>query len=68
MIYIYCLMVYNYLTFSKSYDNDYDKTKETKFIMYDDMNNLYGWAMNQCLPFGNYEWKNILSLENEIIF
>ena len=30
------------------------------------MNNLYGRAMNQCLPVGNYEWKNILSFETEM--
>ena len=32
------------------------------------MNNLYGCAMNQCLPVGNYKCKSILSLENEINF
>ena len=34
--------------------------------MYDEMNNLHGWATNPCLPVGNYEWKNMLSLETEI--
>ena len=24
------------------------------------MNNLYGWAMNECLPYGEFKWlKNI---------
>lgn len=31
--------------------HDYDKTKPTSFIMYEDMNNLYGWAMSQKLPY-----------------
>ena len=47
----------HYSTTNNKYLPDYDKTKETKFIMFDVMNNLYGWAMNECLPVGNYEWK-----------
>ena len=45
----------HYSKAKNEYLPDYDKTKETKFIMFDGMNNLYGWAMNQCLPVGIYE-------------
>ena len=28
----------------------YDSSKKSKYITYLDANNLYGWAMSQCLP------------------
>jgi hypothetical protein len=34
----------------------YDKGKENSHIIYLDANNLYGWAMVQPLPIGNFEW------------
>ena len=34
----------------------YDKNKVSNFIMYFDANNLYGWAMTQCLPYGGFNW------------
>ena len=35
---------------------DYDSKKPSKFITYLDMNNLYGWAMSNYLPYGRFEW------------
>ena len=35
---------------------DYDPKKPSKFITYLDMNNLYGWAMSNYLPYGRFEW------------
>ena len=32
---------------NNKYIKNYDCTKESKFIMYLDLNNLYGWAMSQ---------------------
>ena len=34
----------------------YNKNKESKYILYLDANNLYGWAMSQPLPYGNFQW------------
>ena len=34
----------------------YDKNKESSYIQYWDINNLYGWAMWQKLPVNNFEW------------
>ena len=31
---------------------DYDPTKPSKYISYLDMNNLYGWAVSDYLPYG----------------
>ena len=34
----------------------YDSSKPSKYIMYLDANNLYGYAMSQCLPTGGFRW------------
>ena len=34
----------------------YNPTKPSKFITYLDMNNVYGWAMSRCLPYGRFKW------------
>jgi hypothetical protein len=34
----------------------YDPRKPINQIIYIDANNLYGWAMMQCLPSGNFRW------------
>ena len=36
--------------------SDYNPQEETSYIMYYDANNLYGWAMSQPLPVGNFAW------------
>ena len=41
---------------NNKYVKNYDSTKEKIFIMYFDANNLYGWAMTQYLPYGNFKW------------
>ena len=38
------------------YMKDYDEKAPSKYIMYLDANNLYGWAMSQYLPTGNFRW------------
>ena len=36
--------------------NDYDPKKSSAFISYLDMNNLYGWAISEYLPYERFEW------------
>ena len=36
--------------------SEYDKNKPTKYLQYLDANNLYGWAMSQPLPTGEFRW------------
>lgn len=39
----------------------YDKNKKSSYIIYLDANNLYGWAMCQKLPYGNFKWIDDIS-------
>jgi hypothetical protein len=45
--------------FSKAnnpYVPDYDPDQDSSYVMYLDANNLYGWAMSQSLPTGEFDW------------
>ena len=53
---------------NNEYCKDYDKEKLKKYIIYLDMNNLYGHAMSQYLPYGGFKWvKNTDELVNKIL-
>ena len=41
---------------NNKYMKEYDEKAPSKYIMYLDANNLYGWAMSQYLPTGNFRW------------
>ena len=43
----------------------YDKNKESSYVQYWDVNNLYGWTMTQKLPVNNLEWIKDTSQFNE---
>ena len=44
---------------------DYDKNKESSYLKYWDVNNLYGSATSQKLPANNSEWIDDTSLFKE---
>ena len=35
---------------------EYDEKAPSKYVMYLDANNLYGWAMSQYLPTSGFRW------------
>ena len=41
---------------NNKYLQDYDPEQPSSYIQYLDANNLYGWAMSQPLPTGNFKW------------
>ena len=42
----------------------YDEKVPSEYIMYLDANNLYGWAMSQYLPTGNFKWMSDREIKN----
>ena len=42
---------------------DYDSSKPSKYIIYLNANNLYGWAMSKPLPTHGFKWMNEEELE-----
>ena len=46
-------------------DNKYidENTKNNKYLMYLDANNLYGVSMVQSLPYKNFKWSDNLTLD-----
>ena len=41
---------------NNKYMNEYNEKAPSKYIIYLDANNLYGWAMSQYLSTGNFKW------------
>ena len=41
---------------NNQYMENYNNEEPTSFIQYLDANNLYGWAMSQPMPTGNFQW------------
>ena len=49
-----CHSIYGYAKANSKYMKDYDKNKESTYIQYWDVNNVYGQAMLQNLPINNF--------------
>ncbi|XP_068738994.1 uncharacterized protein [Montipora capricornis] len=49
---------------NNKYMKTYDEKAPSKYIMYLDANNLYGWAMSQYLPNGGFRWMTEKQINN----
>ena len=49
-------ITHRYAQANNKYMKNYDPQKESSYITYLDVNNLYGWAMSQKLPTGDFRW------------
>ena len=45
-----------YTKANNKYMKNYDPKKPSKYTLYLDMTNLYGWAMSGYLPYGRFRW------------
>ena len=49
---------------NNKYMKDYNKKEASKYLMYVDANNLYGWAMSQKLPVNSFNWLTDREIKN----
>ncbi|GFT87145.1 uncharacterized protein NPIL_461031 [Nephila pilipes] len=50
------MILHRFSSANNKYLESYDEVKPSKYILYLDANNLYGWAMSQFLPTHVFEW------------
>ena len=57
--------LHQYAKANKKYMKDNDKNKESLYLQYWDVNNLFGWAISQKFPVNDFEWIEDASQINE---
>ena len=61
----YVLLFISIAKANSKYMKDYDKNKNSSYLNYWDINNLYGWAILKALTLGGFKWVEETSQFNE---
>ena len=51
-----CHAIHPYAKANNKYIKDYDKNKESSYLKYWDVTNLYSWVMSQKVAVSKFEW------------
>ena len=63
-----CHAIHRYMKANNKYMENYDQKEEFLFLEYLYASNLYGWAMEQNLPVGGFEWvEDVLEIVQDFI-
>ena len=63
-----CNAINRYAEANNKYMKDYDRKKDSSYIKYWDVNNLYGWVALQKLPVNGFEWvENVSEFDESFI-
>ena len=60
-----CQVIQRHAKVNNKYMKNYNKDVISSYLMYLDVNNLYGWEMSQKLPVNSFKWVKNLSRFNE---
>ena len=60
-----CQVIQRHAKVNNKYMKNYNKDIISSYLMYLDVNNLYGWEMSQKLPVNSFKWVKNLSRFNE---
>ena len=52
-----CYAIHKYAEANNKYMKNYNRDKDSSYLMYLDANNLYSWAMSQKVHVGDFKWK-----------
>ena len=61
-----CHAIHRYSKAKNKYMKNYDKNKESSYLKYWDVNNLYDWAMSQKLHVNDFKWVEDISKFDQI--
>ena len=63
-----CQVTCEYAEANNKYMKNYDKNKESSFLIYVDANNLYGWTMTKTLQVDGSKWVDDLTMFTEDLY